>query len=199
MGIGKDFDPSKPVSSENTPSPWKGNPEKAKEDARKGGIAKHNRSELQKSLDKLRKQQLKLYRERLETRVAKFDKLLNIFEKELLKPVQRTRNLPDGTIELVFQTMPNGDRVPVMDRMTEGKLELLLKYQKQIHEQVEGKPKMVVDGKIDLPITLIIQEEQEPEDITPDKPVIDITPENVQIEEQDDSGDRVQPDTGASA
>lgn len=183
MGIGKDFDPTMPVTPDNTPSPWKNNPEKAREDARKGGLAKASRSELTKSLEKLRKQQLKAYEEKLEKRVAKFDKLLSKFEHELLTPVQAMVRMPDGTYEPMFTILPNGTKAPVMDRMTEGKLELILKYQKQIHEQVIGKPNQRMEVTGNLPITLVINEEPEPIDITP-LPVETVLPDNLLISEE---------------
>lgn len=183
MGIGKDFDPSLPVTPDNTPSPWKGNPEKAREDARKGGLAKANRSELTKSLEKLRKQQLKVYERSLEKRVVKFHKLLTIFEKELLTPVQAMVRLPDGTYEPVFTLDTNGNRVPVMERMTEGKLELCLKYQKQLHEQVIGKPNQRMEVTGNLPITLVINEEPEPIDVTCQE-VETVIPDNLLISEE---------------
>jgi hypothetical protein len=186
MGIGKDYDPSQPVTSENTPSPWKGNPEKAIADARKGGLAKARRSDLEKAQDRIRKQQLKKYSAALEKMLAKCHHILKKVEKELLTPVIREITLPDGTKKLV--PLP----------LSEGKLELILKYQKQLHEQVLGKPKMIVDGKIDVPITLIIQEEPEPEDITPDKQVIDIIPENVRIEEEIQEEETILPNVQAT-
>jgi hypothetical protein len=177
MGIGKDFDPSQPVTSENTPSPWKNNPEKASADARKGGIAKANRSDLAKAQDRVRKHQLKLYSNALEKMLAKCHIIMKKVEKELLTPRTIQEVQPDGSFKTVV--------LPI----SEGKLELILKYQKQLHEQVLGKPKQIVDGKIDVPITLIIQEEPEPEDDMPEAKVIDVTPSNVKTEEADDSAE----------
>lgn len=175
MGIGKDFDPSQPVTSENTPSPWKNNPEKAIADARKGGLAKANRSDLAKAQDRVRKHQLKLYSNALEKMLAKCHIIMKKVEKELLTPrITRVTN-EDGTITETVQPL------------SEGKLELILKYQKQLHEQVLGKPRMIVDGKVDQNITLIIQEEPEPIDVTPDSKVIDVESSNIKISEEEDA------------
>ncbi len=172
MGIGKDYDPTKPISSDNTPSPFKDNPELAREVGRKGGLAKANRTQLQKDEAKLRKQMLKTYQEKLEVSLAKMNKILAKVEKELLTPVQREITLPDGKSK--FIDMP----------LSEGKLELLLKYQKQLHEQVLGKPKQIVDGKIDVPITLIINEEKEPIDVSYIQVEETKIPDNLKIEEE---------------
>lgn len=172
MGIGpEEFDPEQPVTPENNPSPWKNNPDRARADGAKGGLAKAARGPVEKSLDKLRKKQMKLYEEKLEKRVVRMNKLLDKFEEELLSPVVRTITNPDGTTET--RTLP----------MTEGKLELLLKYHKQMHEIVVGKPKQHTEISGNIPITLIIQEENEPIDITPEV-IKDELPDNLKIIEE---------------
>jgi hypothetical protein len=173
MGIGPEqFDPNEPVSPSNTPSPWKANPEQAKIDGRKGGLAKKNRSELTKALHQLRRDQLKIYEHKLEKRLSKFDRILDRVQKELLTPRMEEITLPDGSV--VSREAP----------LSEGKLELLLKYHRQLHEIVIGKPsqKMEVSGK--GPVTVIINEEPEPIDVTPESVEITTTSEQLQITEE---------------
>jgi len=177
------YDKTKPVSPTNTPSPWKGNPGFAQECGRKGAIARAAKSPERKALEAVRKQATARYSEAIEDMLSECHKIMKLVKKELTTRQTRRVELPDGKIEEV--------ELP----LSEGKIELLLKYQKQLHEQVLGRPKQVVDGKIDSNITLIIQEEQEPIDITPN---IKILTSNVGIEEQDDPAIRVQPDTGES-
>lgn len=128
---------------------------------------------VQKLEAKERKKQLRLYSEALEVRLSKFDKVLRRIEKELLTPRIQKETLPDGTI-----------RETVLP-LSEGKLELLLKLQKNLHEQVLGRPKMQVENTGNVPITLIINEEKEPETI-----VIQATEEpvneNLRIDEEQD-------------
>lgn len=106
---------------------------------------------VQKLEAKERKKQLRLYSEALEIRLSAFDKVLRKIQKELLTPRIQKETLPDGTI-----------RETVLP-LSEGKLELLLKLQKNLHEQVLGKPKQQVENTGNMPITLIINEEKEPE------------------------------------
>ena len=172
-GIGKNFNPSEPVSPTNTPSPWKGNKEFAKECGRRGALSKAARAPERKVLDAIRKKAIATYSGAIEDMLSECHKIMKLVKKELTTRQTRTVELPDGKTEVI--------ELP----LSEGKLELLLKYQKQLHEQVLGKPKQVVDGKIDTSITLIINEEPEPQ-------IIDVTPEvkiltpDVRIEEQDD-------------
>jgi hypothetical protein len=163
-----------PFTKENCPSPVKGNPEKAKEQGRLGGLAKAARSAEEKALDKVRKQAIQRYSEALEDMLAKCHKILKKVEKELLTPRIANVTQPDGTVKQ--EIMP----------LSEGKLELLLKYQKQLHEQVLGKPKQIVDGKIDVPITVVIQEEPEPIDITPSRIEREKLTSDVRILEEND-------------
>ena len=76
------------------------------------------------------------YKERLEKRVARLDKIYERIEKEL-------NSIPVGQMPAAF-------------------LDIALRYAKQLHEAQLGKPKQQNELKTDLPITLIIQEEPDP-------------------------------------
>jgi|ERR1700693_1426661 len=131
------------------PRPDFSNPDIAREYGMRGGRKKM--TPVQKLEAKERKKQLRLYSEALEIRLSAFDKVLRKIQKELLTPRIQKETLPDGTI-----------RETVLP-LSEGKLELLLKLQKNLHEQVLGKPKQQVENTGNMPITLIINEEKEPE------------------------------------
>lgn len=76
--------------------------------------------------------ELSAYREKMEARVAKLDKFYERLEKEL--------------------TM-----IPVGE-MTAAQMDILLRYSRQLHEGILGKPKQQTEVKSDHPITLVIQE-----------------------------------------
>jgi hypothetical protein len=83
--------------------------------------------------------ELDAYKERLEKRVARLDKIYERIEKEL-------NSIPVGQMPAAF-------------------LDIALRYAKQLHEAQLGKPKQQNEVKSDLPITLVIQEEPEPLEI----------------------------------
>lgn len=84
-------------------------------------------------------QEIEKYREKVEKRVAKLDKIYERIEKEL-------EAIPIGTMPAAF-------------------LDIALRYAKQLHEAQLGKPRQHTEVKTDLPITLVIQEEPEPMEI----------------------------------
>lgn len=156
------------------PRPDFSDPNIAREYGLRGGRKKM--TPVQKLEAKERKKQLRLYSEALEVRLSKFDKVLRRIEKELLTPRIQKETLPDGTI-----------RETVLP-LSEGKLELLLKLQKNLHEQVLGKPKMQVENTGNVPITLVINEEKDPTPITVVTEEVVIDPNLRITEESDDTG-----------
>ena len=153
------------------PRPDFSDPNIAREYGLRGGRKKM--TPVQKLEAKERKKQLNLYKDALEVRLSKFDRVLRRIEKELLTPRVQRETLPDGTI-----------RETVLP-LSEGKLELLLKLQKNLHEQVLGRPKQQVENTGNMPITLIINEEKEPE-ITVIQATEELVNENLQIKEEQD-------------
>ena len=153
------------------PRPDFSDPNIAREYGMRGGRKKM--TPVQKLEAKERKKQLNLYKDALEVRLSKFDKVLRRIEKELLTPRVQREILPDGTI-----------RETVLP-LSEGKLELLLKLQKNLHEQVLGRPKQQVENTGNMPITLIINEEKEP-DIIIEQVAEESVNENLQIKEEQD-------------
>ncbi len=151
----------------------KNNPELARELAKKGGGRKRM-TDLEKKESALQRKMLAEYKDKLEIRASRLDSILDRIEKELLKA------------RIDPQT---GKKLP----LSEGKLELLIKYQKQLHEQVLGKPKQQVENTGNVPVTVVIHEEQELIQVAPVK-IIDVKPEIpvVEIQEEtDDSTSRV--------
>lgn len=157
-------------TKENCPSPVKGSPEKAREQGRRGGLAKAARSAERKLLQDARREAMAKYTGAIEDMLHECDKLMKIIKKEILTPNTRIIHREGQPDEII--TLP----------MSEGKIELALKFQKQLHEQVLGRPKQQIEGRIDMPITVVIHEEKEPE-----VKIIDVTPEQV-LEIKDESG-----------